>query len=110
VTNSSSWPVAFHTALALKQGLDPADVQAIRERQLPEQQRCAALSRLAKTLIENRGQVSHDDFDTFLKAGFEKEHLLEVVAVIAASTITNYAGKITNPPLEAFLEEHAWRA
>jgi hypothetical protein len=37
------------------------------------------------------------------------EHLLEVVAVIAASTITNYAGKITNPPLEAVLLEHAWR-
>src|ERR1700733_4007680 len=69
VTNSSSWPVAFHTALALKQGLEPADVQAIRERRLPEQQRYAALSRLAKTLIENRGQLSDDDFDTFLKAG-----------------------------------------
>jgi alkylhydroperoxidase family enzyme len=109
VTNSSSWPVAFHTALALKQGLDPADVQAIRERRLPEQQRYAALSRLAKRLIENRGQVSEDDFDAFLKAGFEKEHGLEVVAVIAASAITNYASKITNPPLEAFLEEHAWR-
>ena len=109
VTNSSSWSVAFHTALALKQGLDPADVQAIRERRLPEQQRYAALSRLSKTVIENRGQGSDDDFDTFLKAGFEKEHVLEVVVVIAASTITNYAGKITNPPLEAFLEEHAWR-
>jgi alkylhydroperoxidase family enzyme len=109
VTNSSSWPVAFHTALAIKQGLDPADVQAIRERRLPKQQRYAALSRLAKTLIENRGQVPDDDFDTFLKAGFEKEHVLEVVAVIAASTITNYAGKITNPPLETFLKEHAWR-
>jgi alkylhydroperoxidase family enzyme len=109
VTNSSSWPVAFHTALALKQGLDPADVQAIRERRLPKPQRYATLSRLAKTLIENRGQISDVDFDTFLKVGFEKEHLLEVVAVIAASTITNYAGKITNPPLEAFLEEHVWR-
>jgi hypothetical protein len=52
-------------ALALNQGLDRADVQAIRERRLPEQQRYAALSRLAKALIENRGQVSGDDFDTF---------------------------------------------
>jgi alkylhydroperoxidase family enzyme len=107
VTNSSSWPVAFHTVLALKQGVDPADVQAIRERRLPKPQRYAALSRLAKTLIENRGQVSDEDLDRFLKAGFEKEHVLEVVGVSAASTITNYAGKITNPSLEAFLEEHA---
>jgi alkylhydroperoxidase family enzyme len=109
VTNSSSWPVAFHTELALKQGLDPADVQAIRERRLPKPQRYAALSRLAKALIENRGQVSDEDLDRFLKAGFAKEHVLEVVGVSAASTITNYAGKITNPPLEASLDEHAWR-
>jgi alkylhydroperoxidase family enzyme len=64
---------------------------------------------LAKTSIENRGQISDDDFDTFLKAGFAKEQVLEVVVVIAASTITNYASKITNPPLETFLEAHAWR-
>jgi hypothetical protein len=51
VTNSSSWAVAFHTALALKEGLDPADVQAIRERQLPSNKRYAALSRLALGLI-----------------------------------------------------------
>jgi alkylhydroperoxidase family enzyme len=109
VTNSSNWPVAFHTALGLKQGLDPADVQAIRDRKLPKQKRYAALSQVAKKLIENRGQLTDDDVNTFLEAGFEREHLLEVVAVVAASTITNYAGKITNPPLEAFLQEHAWR-
>ena len=109
VTNSCSWAVAFHTALGLKQGLDPADVQAIRERQLPNQRRYAALSGLARTLIENRGQLTDDDFTAFLEAGFEKEHVLEVVGVVAASAITNYAGNITNPPLDAFLQEHAWR-
>ena len=109
VTNSSSWPVAFHTALGLKQGLEPADVQAIRERQLPKHKRYAALSALAKKLIEKRGQLTDDDVTSFLEAGFQKEHLLEVIAVVAASTITNYAGKITNPPLEALLQEHAWR-
>jgi hypothetical protein len=53
--------------------------------------------------------LTDDDRTAFLEAGFGVEHLLEVVAVIAASTITNYSGKITNPPLEAFLQEHTWR-
>jgi AhpD family alkylhydroperoxidase len=108
VTNSCGWAVAFHTALGLKQGLDPADVQAIRERRLPRPQRYAALSRMAKTLIEKRGHLSDDDLITFLEAGFEKEHVLEVVGVVAASTVTNYSGTVTNPPLEAFLEEYVW--
>jgi len=109
VTNASSWAVAFHTALALKQGLDPADVTAIREQQLPKPEPYAALSRLAKSLIEKRGHLSDDDLVTSLEAGFEKEHVLEVIGVVAASTITNYSGAVTNPPLEAFLEEYAWR-
>jgi AhpD family alkylhydroperoxidase len=109
VTNSCSWAVAFHTALALKEGLDPGDVQAIRERRLPKHTRYAALSRLAKTLIENRGHMSDDVLPAFVEAGYEKEQALEAVTVIAASTITNYAGNITRPPLEAYFQEHAWQ-
>ena len=45
----------------------------------------------------------------FIEAGFEQELALEVVVVVAASTITNYAGNITKPPLEAPFQEHAWR-
>ena len=44
VTNECCWAVAFHTALALKEGLDPSDVQAIRERRLPKDKKLAGLS------------------------------------------------------------------
>src|ERR1700729_1744372 len=43
VTNKCAWAVAFHTALGLKAGLDPADVEAIRERRLPKDGKQAAL-------------------------------------------------------------------
>ena len=57
VTNACTWAVAFHTALALKEGIDPADVQAIREGRLPKDSKLAALSALAKTMIEKRGRL-----------------------------------------------------
>lgn len=109
VTNASAWAVAFHTTLALKEGIDPADVQAIREGRLPKDGKFAALSALAKTMIEKRGHLDDSDINRFLAAGFEKEHLLEVIAAVAASTITNYTGNITNPPLEAPFQAHAWQ-
>jgi alkylhydroperoxidase family enzyme len=108
VTNASSWAVAFHTTLALKEGIDPADVQAIREGRLPKDSKFAALSALAKTMIEKRGRVDDQDVERFLAAGFSKDHLLEVIAAVAASTITNYTGSITKPPLEAAFQAHAW--
>ena len=108
VTNGSAWAVAFHTTLALKEGIDPADVQAIREGRLPKDGKFAALSGLAKAMIEKRGHLDDQDVDRFLAAGFGKDHALEVIAAVAASTITNYTGSITKPPLEAPFQAHAW--
>jgi hypothetical protein len=57
-----------------------------------------------------QGVVIASDFtaERFLSAGFGKDHLLEVIAVVAASTITNYTGSVTKPPLEAQFQAHAW--
>lgn len=110
VTNACTWAVAFHTALALKEGLDPADVEAIRARRLPKDKKHAALSLLAKTLIEKRGRLDDSDIEQFMAAGFGKDHALEVIAAVAASTITNYTGSVTRTPLEAPFQAYAWAA
>lgn len=110
VTNASEWPVAFHTALALKEGVHRADVDAIRRGDLPGDVRLAALSTLARTLIEKRGRLAEPDQRRFLESEFSAEQILEVIAVVAASTITNYAGSVTQPALEATFKEFSWHA
>jgi AhpD family alkylhydroperoxidase len=109
VTNSCAWAVAFHTYLGLKAGLTPADVQAIRERRAPRESRYAALSACARSLIEKRGHVGEAAVTALLSAGFRPDQALEVVAVSAASTITNYTLNIAEPPLEPMFHAHAWR-
>ena len=110
VTNVCPWAVAFHTALALKEGLTKADVEAIRAGRSPDDIKLGALSTLARTLIEKRGRIADKEREAFLAAGFGKDHLLEVIAAVAASTITNYTGNVTNPPLEAPFQAHVWSA
>jgi alkylhydroperoxidase family enzyme len=109
VTNASSWAVAFHTALALNEGLAPADVEAIRAGRAPADRRHAALSTLTRTSIEKRGHLDERDVSAFLEAGFRRDQVLEVLAVAAASTITNYAGNIAQPPLEEQFHGHVWK-
>jgi AhpD family alkylhydroperoxidase len=108
VTNACTWAVAFHTTLALEVGADAKDVQAIRDGRSPKDSKSAELSSFAKALIEGRGHVSPQQLDSFLSAGFEKEQALEVIAVSAASTITNYAGTLTQPPLEGKFQQNSW--
>lgn len=110
VTNACTWAVAFHTALSLQAGLPPADVQAIRDNRLPADPRHAALSRLARQLIEQRGHVAQADVDRFIEAGFRQEQALEMILVSAASTITNYVGSLAQLPLEEAFRPYAWAA
>ncbi len=110
VTNGCTWAVAFHTFLALKEGLDPADVQAIRTRTLPRDGKLAALSHLARTLIEQRGRLDDADVAAFTAAGFDQALVLEVILVVAASTMTNYTGSVTQPALEPMFGAYAWQA
>ena len=72
VTNECAWAVAFHTALGLKAGLDPADVEAIRERRLPKDGKHAALSLLAKTLIEKRGRTRRPRYRSIRRRRFRQ--------------------------------------
>ena len=109
VTNSCTYAVALHTALALKEGVSSEETTAIRDRRMPGNPRFAALSTLARTLIEKRGHLSEQELDAFIAVGFTKEQILEVITVVAASTITNYAGTIANPPLEDQFQQFAWR-
>ncbi|WP_144141329.1 carboxymuconolactone decarboxylase family protein [Paraburkholderia sp. BCC1884] len=110
VTNACTWAVAFHTALALNQGLTAADVEAIRAGRVPADVQHAALSTLTKTAIQKRGHLGDEDVSRFVDAGFRRDQVLEVLAVAAASTITNYVGSIAQPPLEAQFQVHAWHA
>lgn len=110
VTNACAWAVAFHSFLAVKEGVDAADVDAIRAGRLPRDPRDAALSALARSLIEQRGHLDDDVVSAFLQAGFGRDHLLEVIAIVAASTITNYTGNVTRPPLEPGFQAYRWDA
>ena len=110
VVNACTYAVAFHTGLALQQGISPEETDAIRGHRAPKDKRFAALSSLAKALIEKRGHAGEQELDSFIAAGFTKEQILEVVAIVAASTITNYAGTITNPTLEDAFRQYAWRS
>ena len=70
VTNGCMWAVAFHTALALNEGIDLADVQAIRAGRLPKDSKLAALSALARTMIEKRGRLDDEEIIALPPVGF----------------------------------------
>jgi AhpD family alkylhydroperoxidase len=110
VTNRCAWAVAFHSTMALKEGVASAVVQAIRDERLPDDRKFAALSGYTKALIDQRGHLSDSQFENFRAAGYTAAQAFEVIAGLAVSTMANYAGNLANPPLEAPIAAQAWHA
>src|SRR5262245_28181311 len=110
VANSSPWAVAFHSTMALTEGVNPPDVEAIRRGELPRDRRLAALSALTRALIEKRGHLDLFEAEAFTAAGFDDNQLLEVITGVAISALANLTANITRPPLEEPFQAQAWTA
>lgn len=109
VTNRSAWAVSFHSTAALREGVDNAIVQSIRDGRVVDHARFSALSMLSRKSIENRGHLTETDITSFTDAGFSRDQVLEVLAGIAVSTMANFAGNITHPILEAPFKAQEWQ-
>lgn len=108
VTNDCAWAVAFHSTMALREGVAAEHVRAIRERRLPSDRPLAALSGFTRALIEKRGHVSAGEIAELTAAGFTPAQALEAIAGLAVSVMANYAGNVTRPALEAAFQAQAW--
>jgi AhpD family alkylhydroperoxidase len=106
--NDCAWCIAFHTAMALKDGVDRDAIDALRVGASPRDQRLAALSRFARAMVRNRGAVDAQTSEAFFAAGYSPQQALDVVMGMAFSLMANYAGHLTRPPVDDFLTPHAW--
>ena len=109
-TLKSAWTVAFHSTMALEEGVSPADVDAIRNGRLPKDRKYAALSGMAKALIEKRGKVSDAEVETFTSAGYSEVQILEVINGIGISTMAATAGNLAGTPIEDRFKAQVWAA
>jgi len=106
--NDCAWCMAFHTAMALKEGVERQAVDALRRGEAPADPRLAALSRFARAMVRNRGAVDAPTQQAFLAAGYSTRQALDVVMGLAFSLMANYAAHLTRPAVDAFLKPHSW--
>jgi uncharacterized peroxidase-related enzyme len=86
--NDCAWCMAFHTFMALKDGVSPESVEALRYGRAPVEHRLRVLSDFARTVIDRRGAVTESDLTALSTAGYTRAQALEVVlgaAPLAAS-------------------------
>lgn len=107
--NGCHYCMAAHSFLAENASNVPEEVtEAIRNGDEIRDSKLAALSTFTQNMVKDRGQVSEETLEAFLKAGYEEQHILGVITAIGVKTFSNYMNYITQTPVDDVFAEHSW--
>ncbi len=97
--NSCGYCASAHTALGKGQGVDEVELARNLEGE-SEDERTGAALRFARAITQKRGWVSDEDYAAVREAGFGDGEVIEIVAVVAINTFTNYVNHIAQTEID----------
>jgi len=100
VKNGCHYCVALHRRLLKVLEAPPALIEALEAGRSLESPRLEAVRAFTLALLERTGDVSDEAWRQFLAAGFDRAAALEVVVGVAAYTLTTFANRLTQAPLD----------
>jgi uncharacterized peroxidase-related enzyme len=108
--NNCEYCMAAHSFVGDMMTKVPTEVtNAIRDnKQIPDA-KLAALSKLTRSLTANRGNVSQEQIDEFIAAGYTEAHVLGIIAGIAVKTLSNYSNHLTHPEVDMAFAGRSWK-
>lgn len=87
----------------------PHVVEAVRAEQPISDPKLLALSRFTATMVQKRGNPTHQGTQQFLEAGFTEANILEIILAIAVKTISNYSNHVFHTPVDEPFAAYEWR-
>ncbi|MBA3067572.1 MAG: carboxymuconolactone decarboxylase family protein [Hyphomonas sp.] len=109
VENACHYCVPAHTAIALMQGVDADDVEALRAESPLKDSRLEALRQFTLALVRQRGRLEEAQVAQFLDAGFTPRQILDVLVGLAQKTMSNYANHLADTPVDAAFAKFEWK-
>jgi uncharacterized peroxidase-related enzyme len=97
--NGCDYCLAAHSAVGRMVGLTAEQIRDSRLG-LAVDPKADALVRLARRVVETRGQVDDADLDDVRQAGFDDGAIAEVVANVALHVLTNYFNLVARTDLD----------
>lgn len=107
--NNCAYDMAAHSTLALSIGMERDSLLAIREgRNMDSDPRLEALRVFTMAVVRERGLVERAEQDVFLRSGFTKANILEVVTGVMLKNMSNYTNHLAETELDSAFEVMEW--
>ena len=100
--------VAAHTGIASMMKVDPAITEALRNRTELPSQKLQVLHEMTLELARTRGRPSDTTLNGFYAAGYQRQHVLEIILGISQKVLSNYVNHIADTPVDQPFEKFAW--
>jgi uncharacterized peroxidase-related enzyme len=97
--NRCEYCLAAHTVLGKGAGVSAAQMSAAQAGQSDDPKTAAALT-FALKVVGNRGQLADEDVAALRAAGFDDEHIVEILAHVALNIFTNYVNVAFDIPVD----------
>lgn len=109
VENNCQYCVAAHSFVADKMSGVPTEVtDALRDRAVISDPKLNALTVFTQAVVKDRGWVSKEQIEKFLKAGYTKNDILAVITGIGVKTMSNYFNHIMYTPVDEAFAGRVW--
>lgn len=108
VEHSCHYCVPGHTAIAHSMKVDPAITEALRNETPLPSEKLEALRTFTLALTRGRGEVTAQQVENFLAAGFSQQNVLEIILVLAQKVMSNYTNHLAATPVDKAFEKFAW--
>lgn len=107
--NNCEYCMAAHSFIGDNMTNVPKEItNAIRENKKIPDTKLAALSKLTRLLVINRGKASDNEIKGFIAVGYSESHILAIIAGIAIKTMSNYSNHLTNPEVDSTFSGRSW--
>lgn len=102
--NECNYCRTIHSIFASKTGLSAEIIEAVKQEKPLGDSRLNALVAFGRSVVKNRARLDPTEILTFLSAGYQPGHVLDVVACLAQSIMANYTSHIAHVEFDEFLK------
>jgi len=106
--NNCQYCTPWHSIIADGAGMPQVDIDALRNGGSLQNTKQEALRVFTRDVIRTQGSIAPADLKTFLDAGYNQQHALEVILGIAVKIMSNYTNSIAQTPLDKEAEGQIW--
>ena len=107
--NECDYCIAAHSTVAEMQKVPQQVVDAIRDDRPIDDVKLEALRQFTTTVVERRGWVDDDQVQAFTRAGYDNQHIIEVILGVSLKTLSNYVNHISETPVDSAFAAKSWK-